>query len=113
MKLITASKHEIECSDTSTIENVVVIANSFTEVEEISKKLNEKELKRVLLNDVEYLNVQNISISATKQNEKVIVSITNQKEDDLAYIKRTLKDTAKALAEQSELVASLMTEGEN
>ena len=92
MKIILTNGKEFEVTESSTIERVTILVDSYSKVDKLSKEFTKENLKRVTLNDIVFERV----------GEKIAVTFKNRKEtfDEKVLIQLgDLQETVIALTE--------------
>ena len=80
MKIILTNGKEFEVTESSTIERVTILVDSYSKVDKLSKEFTKENLKRVTLNDIVFERVVPLNVLTETVGEKIAVTFKNRKE---------------------------------
>ena len=80
MKIILNNKKEYDVIESSTIERVTILVDSYSKVDKLSKEFTKENLKRVTLNENVYERIYPLSVKTESAGEQIAVTFINRKE---------------------------------
>lgn len=102
MKIILTNQKEFETTESSTIEQITILVDTYSMIDKLVKEFSRDNLKRVTLNDIVFERVVPLKVLTENVGEKIAVTFINRKEtfeEKILIQLGDLQETVLALSE--------------